>query len=127
MVVSYSAAWRENALSALPITNGARLIDSTRRPAASPPRRLDGARRRADRVHARAAQAVDGGAAHFGRQAGSSRRHARHVALSSPAWLAQPKITSCSALQSSLGWRAISAAIGTAPRSSARTWLKAPP
>src|SRR5471030_1263437 len=41
----------------------------------------DGARGRADRVHARTAQAVDGSARHFLRQAGQQRRHARHVAV----------------------------------------------
>jgi len=47
--------------------------------------------------------------------------------LSSPAWLAQPRITSSMACQSSSGWRAIRALIGTAARSSARTLLNAPP
>ena len=47
--------------------------------------------------------------------------------LSSPAWLAQPKITSSMADQSTCGLRAISALSGTAPRSSARTADRLPP
>jgi len=97
MVVSYSAAWRENALSALPITNGARLIDSTPRPQQVRLARLDGARRRATASMPEAAQAVDGGAAHFGRQAGQQRRHARHVAVVFAGLVGAAKITSCSA------------------------------
>ena len=47
--------------------------------------------------------------------------------LSSPAWLAQPKNTSSTAAQSSPGCFAISALIGTAARSSARTLASEPP
>ena len=47
--------------------------------------------------------------------------------LSSPAWLVLPKITSSSAAQSAFAFRAISARIGTAPRSSVRTWASDPP
>ena len=47
--------------------------------------------------------------------------------LSSPAWLAAPRITSSTAVQSRSGWRAISALIGCAARSSARTADSAPP
>ena len=47
--------------------------------------------------------------------------------LSSPAWLAQPRITSSSSAQSTPGLRSISALIGIAARSSARTRASAPP
>ncbi len=47
--------------------------------------------------------------------------------LSSPAWLAQPRNTSSTELQSTDGLRSISALIGTAARSSARTADKPPP
>jgi hypothetical protein len=46
--------------------------------------------------------------------------------LSSPAWLAQPKMTSSTAAQS-MAWRAIRLRMGTAPRSSARMAESAPP
>ena len=47
--------------------------------------------------------------------------------LSSPDWLAQPRITSSSAAQSTRGRRSRSAAIGTVARSSVRTAASAPP
>jgi hypothetical protein len=47
--------------------------------------------------------------------------------LSSPAWLAQPKMTSVTASQSTSLLRAIRAFSGIAPRSSARTDESAPP
>lgn len=47
--------------------------------------------------------------------------------LSSPAWLAQPKITSSTASQSTDLLRSISAFSGMAPRSSARTEASEPP
>src|SRR6185436_2150049 len=47
--------------------------------------------------------------------------------LSSPAWLAQPKNTSSTCDQSRLGCFAISALIGVAARSSARTLASEPP
>ena len=43
--------------------------------------RFDCARGRADRIHARAAQPVDGGAWHLLRQAGQQQRHAGDVAI----------------------------------------------
>ena len=43
--------------------------------------RLDGARRDADGVHARSAQAVHGCAGNFLRQSGQQQRHARDVAI----------------------------------------------
>ena len=47
--------------------------------------------------------------------------------LSSPAWLAHPRITSSTRAQSTAGWRATSARIGIAARSSGRTEASAPP
>ena len=47
--------------------------------------------------------------------------------LSSPAWLAQPRITSSTALQSMDGLRSISALTGMAARSSVRTGASEPP
>jgi hypothetical protein len=90
MVVSSIFALRENALSALPITKGARHAlhaagDHQLRLA-----RLDGARRHAHRVQRRAAQAVDGAARHLHRQPASSAAMRATLRLSSPAWLAQP-------------------------------------
>ena len=61
-----------------------------------------------------------------GRPASSSDMRAT-LRLSSPAWLAQPKITSSTAAQSTFGLRVLSARSGTAPRSSARTVASAPP
>ena len=46
--------------------------------------------------------------------------------LSSPAWLAQPMITSSTASQSRSWWRAISVLSGWAARSSVRTSFRAP-
>ena len=60
-----------------------------------------------------------------GRPASSSAMRAT-LRLSSPAWFAQPKITSSSALQSTFGLRRASAAIGSAARSSVRTDDRAP-
>src|SRR5207344_1541990 len=45
----------------------------------------------------------------------------------SPAWFAQPRITSSTAAQSSCGSRSTSAWIGSAARSSVRTLASAPP
>ena len=65
---------------------------------------LDGAGGGDHRIHARAAEAVDGRARNLdsGRPASSSAMRAT-LRLSSPAWLAQPKITSSTASQSTLG------------------------
>ena len=62
----------------------------------------------------------------LGRPASSSDMRAT-LRLSSPAWLAQPKMTSSTAAQSTDGLRAISAFRGIAPRSSGRTDDSAPP
>ena len=62
----------------------------------------------------------------------STGKPARSVAmratfrLSSPAWLAHPRITSSTRAQSTRGWRVISARIGIAARSSGRTGASAP-
>src|SRR6202012_60772 len=61
-----------------------------------------------------------------GRPASSSAIRAT-LRLSSPAWLAQPKNTSSTSDQSSLGCLAIRALIGAAARSSARTLASDPP
>ena len=61
-----------------------------------------------------------------GRPASSAAMRAT-LRLSSPAWLAQPRITSSSRAQSTAGLRSIRARIGTAARSSARTDASAPP
>ena len=61
-----------------------------------------------------------------GRPASSDDMRAT-LRLSSPAWLAQPKITSSTASQSMPAFRAIRAFSGMAPRSSARTEESEPP
>ncbi len=61
------------------------------------------------RIHAGAAEAVDGGAGDADRQAGEQQAMRATSRLSSPAWLAQPKTTSSTASQSTAAWRAISA------------------
>ena len=55
------------------------------------------------RVHAGAAQAVDGGARHATGSPASSSAMRATLRLSSPAWLAQPNITSSTACQSTRG------------------------
>ena len=65
-----------------------------------------------------------------GTESGSPDRSAAIRAtlrLSSPAWLAQPRITSSRAAQSTRGRRCIRAAIGVVARSSVRTGARAPP
>ena len=62
----------------------------------------------------------------FGSPASSSDMRAT-LRLSSPAWLAQPKITSSTAPKSTPAWRSSKAFSGTAPRSSARTADRDPP
>ena len=128
MVVSCTALPREKAASAFGITKGARLMLST------PPAIISSA---SPLLIARAAEPtasmpepqrrliVDPGNS-TGSPASNDDIRAT-LRLSSPAWLAQPKITSLAADQSSCGWRAISAFSGTAPRSSARTDDSVPP
>ncbi len=127
MVVSKISAEREKALSALPMTNGARDMDSTP-PAiissASPQRRARAAAPMASMPEPHRRLTVVPGTL-IGRPASREDMRAT-LRLSSPAWLAQPKITSSTAVQSTCGLRAISARSGTAPRSSARTADSAP-
>ncbi len=82
MVVSWISAARWNGACAFAITNGARVIDST--PPAMAKRDLagaDGARGGADRIEARGAEPVDGGAGDGVGELGQERRHAGDVAV----------------------------------------------
>src|SRR5579871_6809625 len=122
------SAERENASAALPITKGARVIDSTPPAIAksiSPERIARPAAPTASSPDAQRRLRVWPGT-DSGRPASSSAMRAT-LRLSSPAWLAQPKNTSSTETQSSLGCLAISALIGAAARSSARTLASAPP
>ena len=117
-----------NALSALGMTKGARLMLST------PPAiisvglaGLDRARGRAHGIQPRSAQAVDRGAGHLDRQARQQARHVRDVAVVLAGLVGAAEETSVTACQSTLGLRAISALSGIAPRSSVRTEDSAPP
>src|SRR5246127_4789557 len=76
IVVSKMSAERENASAALPITNGARVVDST--PPAIP-RSI--APPRAAGIEPRSAKAVEGLAGNLVRQAREQQRHPRHVAV----------------------------------------------
>ncbi len=82
MVVSSIFAVRENALSALPITNGARVMLSTP-PAIISSASLERMARaaRLDGIQSRTAQTIDGRAGHDIRQPREQRRHSRHVAV----------------------------------------------
>ena len=128
MVVSSSFMLRENAASALPITKGARDIDSTPPAIANSISPLAIARNAvpiASMPEAHSRLRVTPGMLE-GRPASNSAIRAT-LRLSSPAWLAQPRNTSSTALQSTEGLRSISALIGSAARSSARTVAKTPP
>ena len=128
MVVSYTALLRLKAVSALGMTKGARLMLSTP-PAiirsASPALMARAALPTASRPEPHSRLMVAPGTS-MGRPASSADMRAT-LRLSSPAWLAQPYSTSATAAQSTLGLRAISAWMGTAPRSSVRTEDSAPP
>jgi hypothetical protein len=128
MVVSYTALVREKAVSALGMTKGARLMLSTP-PAiiscASPDLMARAAVPTASRPEPHKRLMVAPGRS-MGRPASRVAMRAT-LRLSSPAWLAQPKITSVTWVQSTPGLRAISAFRGMAPRSSARTLERAPP
>src|SRR6185503_13184971 len=122
------SAERANASGALPITNGARVIDSTPPAIAksiSPDRIARPAAPTASRPDAQRRLRVWPGT-DSGMPASNSAIRAT-LRLSSPAWLAQPKNTSSTWDQSSPGCFAISALIGTAARSSARTLASEPP
>src|ERR1700704_5511336 len=128
MVVSKISAERENASGALPITNGARVIDSTPPAIAksiSPARIARPAAPTASRPEAHRRLSVWPGT-DSGMPASNSAIRAT-LRLSSPAWLAQPKNNSSTSDQSSVGCLAISALIGAAARSSARTLASEPP
>jgi hypothetical protein len=128
MVVSSIFALRENALSALPSTNGARVMLSAP-PAitscASPALMLRAARPTASRLEPQRRFTVLAGTS-IGNPASNTAMRPR-LRLSSPAWFAQPYSTSSTAAQSTFGLRAISAFSGSAARSSARTLANAPP
>ena len=127
-VVSKISAERENASPALPITNGARVIDSTPPAMAksiSPVRIARAASPTALSPEAQSRFTVTPGT-EAGSPASNSAMRAT-LRLSSPDWLAQPKNTSSSRDQSALALRPTSALIGTAARSSVRTLASAPP
>ena len=88
--------------------------------------RLDPARRRGDRFHARGAQAVDGRAGNGLRQAREQERHAREVAvvLARLVGAAEKDLVDFVA---EAGMTAHELADGSAARSSARTLASAPP
>jgi len=121
MVVSKISALRENALSALPMTKGARLMDSTP-PAmmisASPARMARAAVPTASRPEAQSRLMVAPGV-RSGRPASSAAMRAT-LRLSSPAWLAQPRMTSSSPSRLTPGLRSIKALMACAARSSGR-------
>ncbi|RMS04880.1 hypothetical protein ALP75_201052 [Pseudomonas syringae pv. actinidiae] len=128
MVVSSSFMLRENAASALPMTNGARDIDSTPPAIASsisPEAMARNAVPMASMPDAHRRLRVTPGTL-VGRPASKAAMRAT-LRLSSPAWLAQPKNTSSISSQFTEGLRSISALIGTAARSSARTDDNPPP
>jgi hypothetical protein len=82
---------------------------------------------RADhRLQARAAEPVHRLPRNFDRQPGEQRRHPRDVAIVSPAWLVQPKMTS-SIRAGGTPERSTTALTAMAARSSARTSASAPP
>src|SRR6516164_2184099 len=81
MVVSKISAEREKASPALPMTNGARVIDSTPPAMANSISPADGASSRADRIKARGAKPIDGLAGNRLRQARKQERHPRDVAV----------------------------------------------
>ncbi len=122
MVVSSMVAERCHAASALPMTSGARVIDSTP-PAisrsASPDRIARAAVPTASRPEAHSRFMVVP-VTRTGSPDSSAAMRAT-LRLSSPAWLAQPRITSSTASQSTFALRAIKVLIGRAARSSART------
>ncbi|VFT18435.1 Uncharacterised protein [Pseudomonas aeruginosa] len=128
MVVS-SIFWpRPKALSALPITYGARDIDSTPPAMASsisPQAMARNAVPMASIPEAQRRLRVTPGTL-SGKPASSSAMRAT-LRLSSPAWLAQPRNTSSNADQSTPGLRSTRAFSGTAARSSARTAERLPP
>ena len=128
MVVSKISAWRLKAVSALPITKGARLMLSTP-PAimkwASPDLMARAAEPKASKPEPHKRLTVL--ALTSGGKPESNKAIRPTLRLSSPAWLTLPYTTSVRACQSTWGLRAMSAAKGTAPKSSARTLESTPP
>ena len=127
IVVSSTFAARENGSVAFAITNGARLMLSMPPAikAASPARIARAALPTASSPEPHSRLIVGPGTS-TGRPASSDAILAT-LRLSSPAWFVQPNHTSSTASQSTLALRAMSALIGTAPRSSARTDDNEPP
>ncbi len=126
--MSSTFATRENALSALPMTNGARVMLSTPPAiisAVSPLLIARAAIAIASRLEPHRRLTVVPGTS-CGSPASSSDMRPT-LRLSSPAWLAQPYTTSSTAPQSTLALRSISAFSGIAPRSSGRMDASAPP
>ena len=128
MVVSNTSICRENASVALPCTNGARVMLSTppaMTSSASPPRIARDAIATASSPDPHSRLIVVPGTV-TGRPDSSTAIRAT-LRLSSPAWLAQPRMTSSTASQSTPAWRAFSTRSGNAARSSVRTSFRAPP
>ena len=128
MVVSSIFMARAKALSAFPITNGARLMLSTPPAMSNPASPLLIARAAvptASRPEPHRRLSVTPGTA-TGKPASKPAMRAT-LRLSSPAWLAQPRKRSSTASQSTCALRAMSARRGMAPRSSARMPARLPP
>ncbi len=127
IVVSYTSAVRANGVAAFGMTNGARLMLSTP-PAttrsASPATIARAAEASASRPEPQSRLTVLPGTS-SGRPPSSAAIRAT-LRLSSPAWLAQPRITSSVRAQSTEGWRATSSRTTCAARSSGRTPASAP-
>ena len=127
IVVSKISAWRPKASALLPMTKGARVMLST------PPASMRSASPALMARPAMPTASMPDPQSRFtvlpgmeeGRPA-SSRAMRATLRLSSPAWLAQPKITSSTASQSTPGLRSRRAFRGTAPRSSGRTGARPP-
>ena len=128
MVVSYTAALRENASVALAITNGARVMLSTP-PAmtnsASPARIARAALPTASSPEPHKRLMVEPGTV-GGKPANRVAMRAT-LRLSSPAWLAQPNRQSSTASQSTAGFGTMSARSGWAAISSGRMAESTPP
>jgi hypothetical protein len=116
------------AFEGLDMTNGARVIFSTPPATNKSPSPLWMARAAAipaDKPLAQSRFTVSPGTL-WGKPASSAAMRAT-LRLSSPAWLAQPKITSATAARSALGLRLSSSRMVWAARSSGRTAASVPP
>lgn len=87
----------------------------------------DGAERRADGVHPRGAEAVEGDAGHALRQTGQQQRHARHVTVVLAGLVGAAEEHLVQRRPVDPGLRSTRAFSGTAARSSARTAERLPP